>query len=121
MSYFDKAKDMYNMVHTGQFFEAFEKYYAEDVEMIEATGDVRKGKDTSREFEKQFFESVEEVHGGGVNAITANEEEGITMVESWMELTFKEGGRTKMEEVAVQHWEGDQIVKERFYYNAAEM
>ena len=60
---------------------------------------------------------VQEFHGGGVSAITSNEETGVTMVETWFDVTFKQGGRMKMEEVAVQYWEGDRIKRERFYFN----
>ena len=60
---------------------------------------------------------VQEVHDGGVGSITADEENGVTMVESWMDVTYKEGGRMKMEEVAVQKWQGDKIIHERFYHN----
>ena len=38
--------------------EAFEKYYHQDVVMVEATGEVRKGKDYNREFEKKFLGSI---------------------------------------------------------------
>jgi hypothetical protein len=61
--------------------------------------------------------SIKEVHGGGVTAITSNQEEGITMSESWMEVTFHDGNRMKLEEVAVQKWKKGQIIHERFYYN----
>ena len=117
MSYLDKVTEMYNMLGEGKMMDAFEKYYAENVVMIEATGEKREGKDKNREFELQFLDSIKEMHGGGVYSITSNEETGVTTVESWMDTTFKDGNRMKMEEVAVQYWEGDQIVKERFYYN----
>jgi hypothetical protein len=39
------------------------------------------------------------------------------MVESWMDVTMKDGKRHMMEEVAVQKWKDDQIIHERFYYN----
>ncbi|PSR15173.1 MAG: nuclear transport factor 2 family protein, partial [Bacteroidetes bacterium] len=48
--------------------------------------------------------------------IGADEAAGTTFVESMMEVTFKDGNRVQMEQVAVQKWEGDQIVHERFYY-----
>lgn len=118
MSYYDKAKDIYDMSAQGQMLDAFEKYYHDDVIMVEATGEVRKGKDTNREFEKNFVNTIKEFHGMGVNSITSNEEEKVTMVESWMEATFQDGNRVKMEEVAVQKWEGNQIIHERFYYNS---
>jgi|GEM_PF-123953 len=121
MSYLAKAKELYAMVGQGQMMEAFEKFYHNDIEMIEATGEVRKGKDFNREFELKFMEGIKEVHGSGVDGITANEEDKITMSESWMDVTFKDGNRIRMEEMAVQHWEGDQIIKERFYYNPGPM
>ena len=117
MSYLNKVTAMYEMIGHGKMMEAFEKYYAENVVMVEATGDVREGKDKNREFELQFLSSIKEVHGGGLYNITSNEKTGVTMVETWMDTTFKDGNRMKMEEVCVQKWEGDFIVHERFYYN----
>ena len=118
MSYLEKAQNIYDMVYQGQLLEAFEKYYADDVVMVEANGDSTEGKDANREREKKFLESVQEWHAGGVKSIASNEDAGVTMIENWMEVTFKGApGPMKMEQVAVQKWEGDQIVHERFYYN----
>jgi ketosteroid isomerase-like protein len=117
MSYYDKAKDIYDMLAQGKLLEAFEKYYHKDVEMVEATGETRKGKDANRKFQVEFMGMIKEVHGSGVRAFTSNEKEATTMVESWMDVTLKDGKRNVMEEVAVQKWKGDQIVHERFYYN----
>lgn len=64
---------------------------------------------------------MKEIHGGGIKSINSNEEDKTTAVESWMELTFQDGNRVKMEQTSVQKWEGDQVVHERFYYNPATM
>jgi ketosteroid isomerase-like protein len=117
MSYYDKAKDIYDMSAQGKSLEAFEKYYHKDVVMVEATGEARKGKDANRKFEVEFMGMIKEFHGSGVRAITSNEKEAVTMVESWMDATMKDGKRSMMEEVAVQKWKDDQIIHERFYYN----
>lgn len=117
MSYLQKVSEMYAMMGKGNMMDAFEKYYHEDIVMVEATGEVRKGKSANREFEQQWMASIKEMHGGGVTGITSNEEEGITMVETWGEFTSQDGNRVKMEEVCVQKWQGDQIIHERFYYN----
>ena len=117
MSHLQRVKDMYDMILGGQMMDAFEKYYHEDVAMVEATDEVRKGKDSNREFEMSWLSSIQEFHGGGVNTITSNEETGQTTVEVWMDVTYKDGNRSKMEEVAVQSWQGDKIIRERFYYN----
>jgi len=58
MKYKELAIEMYRMVNSGQSMEAFEKFYHEDSSMIESTGEVRQGKDTSREFEKNYLSSV---------------------------------------------------------------
>lgn len=116
MSYVQKAKDLYGMIGQGQLLEAFEKYYHENVVMEEAGEAPRVGKDVNREYEKKFLSMVKEIHGGGVDAFTSDEENGIVMVQNWMEVTFADGNRIKMDQVAVQKWEGDQIVHEKFYH-----
>ena len=121
MTYLEKAQALYAMIGEGKSMEAYDAFYHENVTKVEATGDVREGLDTQKEAFNQWQASIQEVHGGGVNSITANEETGITCVESWMDLTFKDGNRFKMEEVAVQKWDGDKIIHERFYYNPGPM
>ncbi len=117
MSYLEKEQNLHAMMGQGQMMEAFEKYYADNVVMVEATGDVFEGKDANRKRGQEFMASIQAMHGGGVGAISSNEAEGITMSESWIDATFEGRGRMKMEEVSVKKWEGDQIVHERFYYN----
>lgn len=121
MSHKERVTAMYDMINQGQMMEAFEKYYHEDVVMIECTGDVREGKATSREFEKNFMSSIKDVHGGGATAITSDEDAGVTMVETWMDVTFADGNRMKLEQIARQKWQGDQIIEERFYYDTRGM
>ena len=117
MTYLEKISECHKMVGEGQMLEAFEKFYHDDVVMVEATGEVREGKDANREFEKQWMGGIKEMHGGGVKSINANEEAGTSSVESWVDLTFQDGNRMKMEEVAVQKWQDGKIIHERFYYN----
>ncbi|MFN1835063.1 SnoaL-like domain-containing protein [Balneola sp. MJW-20] len=115
MSYLDKINDVYNHIAQGNAMDAFEKYYSDNVDMILEDGTVVSGKDANRDRENEFFGSVEEFHGMEVQAINSNEEKGTTTVESWMDVTFKGGNRVKIEQVATQKWNGDEIVKERFY------
>lgn len=117
MSYLQKIQDMYRMIDSGKVFEALEQYYHEDVVVIDGHEPPREGKSVQRKALQDWLGMVKEMHDGGTTAITANEETGITMVESWTEITTQDGNRFKMEEVGVQKWEGDQIVHERFYYS----
>jgi len=117
MTYKEKAQDIYNLMGQGQLLEAFDKYYAENIVMTEPRG-TREGKATCRDYEIQFLSNIQEFHGLDVHSVASDEENATTFVESAMDVTFKDGNRVKMEQVAVQKWEGDQIVHERFYYES---
>jgi len=116
MTYAQKTQELYNMINSGQLLDAFDKFYAEDVVMQEMGEEPRVGKAINREYEVNFVNSVEAIHGGGVDNITSDEAKGVVMIENWMDLTFKGGQRVHMAQVCVQEWKGEQIVKERFYH-----
>lgn len=116
MTHLEKVTNLYKMINSGQFMEGFEKYYHQDVVMQEIGEEPRVGKDQNREHEIKFIEMIKEFHGSGVLAITANEAENKTMVESWMDMTFQNGVKMNAQQVAVQTWDGDYIIKETFYH-----
>lgn len=119
MTYLEKAQAFQQMMNEKGSMEAFEKYYSEQCVVTEVpTGVVRNGKAEQRKAIQEWFASVQEFHGGGVGAITANEAEATTSIESWFDITFKNGHRTSLKEVGIQKWKGDQIIDEKFYYNS---
>lgn len=116
MTNLERAQDLAALSGQGQTMEAFEKYYHENCVIKEMpSGEVREGKEAQRKAIQEWFGSVEELHGGGVGAITGAGDH--TCTESWYDLTVKGGGRMKMEEVAVQRWQDGQIIEEKFYYH----
>jgi len=118
MSVLDHAKDLQQMMFDGKTMEAFEKYYHEDVKVIEVpTGEERHGKGAQRKALEEWMNSVEGFHGGGIDSVCSDEENQVTTAESWSDISFKDGSRMKMAEVAVQKWKDGQIIEEKFYYN----
>ncbi len=118
MSILEKAQQLQQMMEQGQMNEAFEQFYHEDVRIIEGpSGEVRNGKQAQREAIKEWQSSIKEVHGAGVGSICSNEANNTTTAESWIDVTFQNGNRWKMEEVAIQKWQDEQIIEEKFYYN----
>lgn len=100
---------------SGDALGAFEKYYAEDVVMQENEEAPRKGKATNRKFEKDFFDSVEQLHGGKVLASAVN---GDTSFSEWeYDVTFKGGQRITLKQVSVRRWANGKVIHEKFYYN----
>ena len=117
MSLLEKEQELQRMVAEGQMMEAFEKFYHEDVVMTEPMAGETKGKAANRKREEEWMSALSEVHGGGVHAIAANDDQGTTLTESWGDFSFKDGSRVKVEEVSVKKWENGLIVHERFYYH----
>jgi ketosteroid isomerase-like protein len=115
MSYQAKATEIYTMLGQGQLLDAFDKHYHDDVVMIEADGKKREGKAVSRAYEQNFLGMIKEFHNLSIGSITADEANGITTVESVMDVTFQDGNRVALKQVAIQRWKGEHIVEERFY------
>ncbi|MEQ9287992.1 MAG: nuclear transport factor 2 family protein [Cyclobacteriaceae bacterium] len=114
MSIKKNVEALNSMILNGQILEAFDKYYAENVEMQENNEPPRVGKAINRQHEIDFLNNVAEFHGAEVLNVAVGDQS--TMVEWFMDVTFKEGGRTELRQVSVQTWDNDQITKEKFYY-----
>jgi ketosteroid isomerase-like protein len=100
---------------SGKALEAFEQYYAEDVVMQENSDEPRLGKEANRKAEIEFFSSLAEFHEGKLLSSAVNGD--VTFGEWFMDVTFKNGFRLKLAQVAVRRWKDGQIVNERFYYH----
>ncbi len=100
---------------SGKALEAFEQYYAEDVVMQENSDEPRLGKEANRKAEIEFFSSLAEFHEGKLLSSAVSGD--VTYGEWFMDVTFKNGFRLKLAQVAVRRWKDGQIVNERFYYH----
>ena len=105
------------MILGGQILEAFDQFYADDVVMQENKKDPREGKAANRVYEEQFVGSVKEFHGAEVTAQAASGD--VSFTEWWMDITFQDGNRARLEQVAVRRWKNGKVVHERFYYDTA--
>ena len=115
MTYLERAQDLYDMMSADKTMEAFEKYYHNDVVVVEPDGETRKGKDAQRKAIQEWFAAVEEMHGGETEFVTSNEDDQVTMVQSFADVTMH-GERMPFREIAVQQWQDDQIIREEFFY-----
>ncbi|MGK7395734.1 MAG: SnoaL-like domain-containing protein [Candidatus Cyclobacteriaceae bacterium M3_2C_046] len=115
MNYLERTTSLYNELFSGNISKAFDQYYHPDLIMVEATGETRKGMEANKAFEKKWSDQVT-IHRAEVKTVTANEAEKTTMVESFLDITFSDGYRRKIDEVAVQRYQDDKIIYERFYY-----
>ncbi len=117
MTHLERAKQLQEMIAQGKVNEALEELYAEDCVIVEGNGQVRTGREAQLGAVKEWQGSISEMHGAGIGCITSDEENGVTCVESWMDVTYQGGHRAKLEEVAVQKWKDGRIIHERFYFD----
>lgn len=101
-------------VLAGKALEAFDELYAEDVVMQENSDEPFVGKAFNRQREIDFFSSIAELHSAAVLSSAAGDD--VSFSEWTMDVTFKNGYRMKLNQVAVRRWKNGQIVHERFYY-----
>lgn len=121
MTNLERAYHIYELMGEGKLLDAFDTYYHDDVVKVEGNGDVVEGKASNREFQVQWLESLEEIHDSGITAASEDPNNGKVLMESWVDASFKGGGRMKIEEVEVQTWEDGKITNIRFYYDSAKM
>lgn len=92
--------DLNNLVLNGRALEAFDKYYADDVVMMEKNDILAEGKEANRKREEAFFSKVTEFRGAEVRAVAVGEE--VTMTEWHSDYVHAEWGHMKYDQVAVQ-------------------
>lgn len=107
--------ELNDMIRQGKALEAFEKFYADDVVMME-NDQAFEGKEANRKREQEFFGNIAEVHGAGITSSAVSADGTTSFCEQFFDATFKDGNRMKMEEVAVRTWRDGKVIKERFYY-----
>ena len=102
------------MIASGQSMEAFEKLYADDCIMQENDDAPREGKSACRQYEIDFFGSVEQFHEGTLLGSAA---QGDRSFSEWVfDMTFKDGNRMRSHQVAARRWINGKVVFEQFFY-----
>jgi hypothetical protein len=75
------------------------------------------GKDVNRKREQDFVNSVQQFHGARLLGEAVNGE--ISYSEWEYDVRFKNGSRTKLQQVVSRPWKNGQVSHERFYHEAA--
>jgi hypothetical protein len=107
--------DLNQMLVDNKPLEAFEKFYHPNVMMQDNHNPPTIGKDANREREKLFYGNITELRRNIPIKVAIGD--NCTMVEWLMDFTHKEWGVVLLHQVSVQVWEGNQIIKENFFYS----
>lgn len=105
-----------HLILTGKPMDAFEEFYADNIEMCENFDEACVGKEANRKRELDFFAKVGEFHGAELLSASYDDKKHVGHSEWMWDLTFKGGPRIQMKQVAVRRWKDGKVVHERFYY-----
>lgn len=101
----------------GDFKTCYEELYSPQCVSIEPEGaqwERAEGMEQMAEKGKKWNESLEEMHGAEIgDPIVA---ENFFTARQAMDVTFKEGGRQKFEEMSLYEVNDGKIVREQFFY-----
>lgn len=119
MTYLERTQQLQNLLDQGQDLAALDQFFHTDLVATEKpTGEQRHGREAQKKAIQEWMDMLEAYHGSGTVSITANEEAGVSMAETWVDATFKGApGPSKMEEIIVYRWEGDKVKAMDFYYD----
>ena len=106
-----------DMIGKGQILDAFDRFYADNVEMQENSSEPIRGKAACRKHEEEFLDSIATFHGAQLGATAVGDD--VSFAEWVFDVTFKGAERTRLTQVAVRRWHNGQVVHERFYYDSA--
>lgn len=105
------------MVRAGQTLEAMRVFYADEATMQENQRPPRIGLPALLAHESKLLTSVQAVLAHPVNEYFIR---GDEVVIHWVfDITDRNGRCFRLDELALQHWRGAKIVRERFFYDPA--
>ncbi len=113
------ANQYVQLSREGKSYEIIDQLYADNIvskEMPNWPGQVvTEGIKSVMEKNEQWYETVEEMHGGTISdPIVAGNHFSVSI---GFDVTFKDRGRQQMEEVAVFEVQNGKIVNEQFFYS----
>ncbi len=106
---------LHELLAKGDFIGVMETYLHEDVELIEANDEPKKGKEFCIQFEKDFInQQVKEFVGYKVGnyAINGNH----SFYDAVMTLNLNDGTTMVSEQVVATEWKDGKIYRERYYH-----
>ncbi len=102
-------------VESNEHAKAIEEHYAPDASMQENDLAPRRGRELLAAHERKVLARMHSVRSRCVRPVFVN---GDYVVIRWVfEFEALDGARTRIDELAYQRWEGDQIAEEKFFYD----
>lgn len=115
----ERVREYIATVEQGQTLAAIANFYAEHASMQENGGAPRVGLGTLLDHERKMLSRVSSLSLRAASCLVDGDQVAINWV---IDMQPKAGSApTQLDEIALQDWAGDKIVRERFYYDPASL
>lgn len=112
----ERVQELITAVVTGDHAEAIARFYADDASMQENAAEPRRGLANLVARERKATENVTRIVTHPPDVVIVD---GDRVAIHWVfEFTHQDGRVRIIDEVALQIWNGDRIVRERFFYDS---
>ena len=109
-------KHIHELLAEAKFIEAMETYLHDDVELREANGEPKKGKQFNLDFENDFINNhLAEFIRYDIKDIAVQGNTSFYTAE--MELKLKDGSTMLSEQAVATQWKDGKIYRERYYHS----
>jgi hypothetical protein len=112
-----RVEDFIRTIERGQFLEALSEFYAEDMTAQENTQPPRVGR--AAQFANEEA-ALKRMRFDVIKAVSFLIDGDRVAIHYNFEMTTVNGDRLRMDEIAYQLWQGDEIVSERYFYDPAQ-
>lgn len=106
-------EDINHLILNSGLYDALEKYYADDLVVLEKDQIVAESLGANIAREKEFLGGVSEWRQAEILSVAVGED--VTMTEWQLDFVHEVYGHKKGNQVAVQHWKDGKVVREQFY------
>ena len=115
----ERVEQFVQVVEAGEYLRAIEDFYHPNASMQENGAPPREGRDNLVAHERKFLASLACMRTRRVETVLID---GERVVINWVFEMTDGGGKTRtLDELALQLWQGDRILRERFYYDPSQL
>jgi ketosteroid isomerase-like protein len=111
-----KFENFARLLASGKPLEAIERYYGDEVLVLENRRLARAGKEACLAHERELLSQQPEPVSFKVLKSALDEKSGHAFLEYVLRFVGPDGRAMRLDQVAVQRWSAGHIVEERFYY-----
>ncbi len=110
------VREFAELLQKGRPLDAMEKFYAPEINVFENRQLARAGKARCLQHEREALARQPQPLRFKLSKLAVDEQRGHAFLEYVLRFHGRDGRPQRLEEVAVQTWDGGLITEERFYY-----